>query len=122
MAPWARGVVTSRVPVHNEERQLTRNIRRLRCYLAWLASEAPIAAYMNLDLSTGLDRLLPLVALWMSGQSELALGSRLASGAKVVRRDEARTDLGVPLERQHLSILVRRGRSIGIGDPRDEFV
>src|SRR5438477_402243 len=52
---------------------------------AWLASEALVVAYMDVDLSTGLDALLPLVAPLVSGHSDVAIGSRLASGAKVVR-------------------------------------
>lgn len=52
---------------------------------AWLASDAPIVAYMDVDLSTDLDALFPLVAPLMSGHSEIAIGSRLAPGARVVR-------------------------------------
>ncbi len=52
---------------------------------AWLASEAPIVAYTDVDLSTDLDALLPLVASLLSGHSHVAIGSRLAHGARVVR-------------------------------------
>jgi glycosyltransferase involved in cell wall biosynthesis len=52
---------------------------------AWLASDASVVAYMDVDLSTGLDALLPLVAGLLSGHSEVAIGSRLARGAHVVR-------------------------------------
>jgi glycosyltransferase involved in cell wall biosynthesis len=52
---------------------------------AWLASDAPVVAYMDVDLSTGLDALLPLVAGLLSGHSEIAIGSRLAPGARVTR-------------------------------------
>lgn len=52
---------------------------------AWLGSEAPIVAYTDVDLSTDLDALLPLVAPLLSGHSDLAIGSRLAPGARVVR-------------------------------------
>lgn len=52
---------------------------------AWLASEAPIVAYTDVDLSTDLDALLPLVAPLLSGHSQLAIGSRLARGAHVTR-------------------------------------
>jgi putative flippase GtrA len=51
----------------------------------WLASDAPILAYMDVDLSTDLDALWPLVAPLMSGHSDVAIGSRLARGARVVR-------------------------------------
>ena len=52
---------------------------------AWLASDAPVVAYMDVDLSTDLDALLPLVAPLLSGHSEIAIGSRLAPGARVTR-------------------------------------
>ncbi|MDO8186864.1 glycosyltransferase [Conexibacter sp. JD483] len=52
---------------------------------AWSASEAPVLAYMDVDLSTDLRALLPLVAPLLSGHSDVAIGSRLAHGARVVR-------------------------------------
>ena len=52
---------------------------------AWLSSDASIVAYMDVDLSTDLDALLPLVAPLVSGHSEVAIGSRLARGARVRR-------------------------------------
>jgi putative flippase GtrA len=52
---------------------------------AWLSSEASIVAYMDVDLSTDLDALLPLVAPLISGHSDVAIGSRLARGARVRR-------------------------------------
>ncbi len=52
---------------------------------AWSTSEAEVVAYMDVDLSTDLRALLPLVAPLMSGHSDLAIGSRLARGARVVR-------------------------------------
>jgi glycosyltransferase involved in cell wall biosynthesis len=124
------------VPVHNEERDLERSIRRLRAYLdtrfpfhamvtiadnastdateeigrglaaavpgvhylrltdkgrgralaaAWLLSDAEVVAYMDVDLSTDLDALLPLVAPLISGHSEVAIGSRLSPGSRVRR-------------------------------------
>ncbi|HXM57823.1 MAG TPA: dolichyl-phosphate beta-glucosyltransferase [Candidatus Dormibacteraeota bacterium] len=51
----------------------------------WQESDAPVVAYMDVDLSTDLDALLPLVAPLISGHSDLAIGSRLAPGARVVR-------------------------------------
>jgi putative flippase GtrA len=51
----------------------------------WSASDAAVVAYMDVDLSTGLEALLPLVAPLLSGHSDLAIGSRLANGAAVVR-------------------------------------
>ena len=53
--------------------------------LAWSASSARVLAYMDVDLSTDLRALLPLIAPLLSGHSEVAIGSRLAPGAKVAR-------------------------------------
>jgi putative flippase GtrA len=52
---------------------------------AWLSSDAPVLCYMDVDLSTDLRALLPLVAPLLSGHSDLAIGTRLARGAQVVR-------------------------------------
>ena len=52
---------------------------------AWSASGARVVCYMDVDLSTDLRALLPLVAPLLSGHSDLAIGSRLAHGARVVR-------------------------------------
>ncbi|MEH1030136.1 glycosyltransferase [Micromonospora profundi] len=52
---------------------------------AWTASSAPVLAYMDVDLSTDLAALLPLVAPLISGHSDLAIGTRLARTSRVVR-------------------------------------
>jgi glycosyltransferase involved in cell wall biosynthesis len=52
---------------------------------AWSTSTAPVVAYMDVDLSTSLSALLPLVAPLLSGQSDVAIGTRLARGSHVVR-------------------------------------
>ncbi len=52
---------------------------------AWTASPAPVVAYMDVDLSTDLDALLPLVAPLVSGHSDVAIGTRLAPGSRIVR-------------------------------------
>jgi len=52
---------------------------------AWLASPAPVLVYMDVDLSTDLAALLPLVAPLISGHSDLAIGTRLAPSSRVVR-------------------------------------
>lgn len=51
----------------------------------WGESDADVVAYMDVDLSTGLEAFLPLVAPLLSGHSDLAIGSRLHRGAAVVR-------------------------------------
>ncbi|WP_081222010.1 bifunctional glycosyltransferase family 2/GtrA family protein [Streptomyces sp. M41(2017)] len=52
---------------------------------AWSASRAPVLAYLDVDLSTELNALLPLVAPLISGHSDIAIGTRLARGSRVVR-------------------------------------
>jgi glycosyltransferase involved in cell wall biosynthesis len=52
---------------------------------AWSQSPAQVVCYMDADLSTDLRALLPLVAPLLSGHSDLAIGTRLAHGARVVR-------------------------------------
>lgn len=124
------------LPVHNEERDLERSVRRLHEMLhadfpfpaqitiadnastdgtrvianrlalelpglrvlslndkgrgralaaAWMTSDAAVVGYMDVDLSTDLSALLPLVAPIISGHSEISIGSRLAEGARVTR-------------------------------------
>jgi glycosyltransferase involved in cell wall biosynthesis len=51
----------------------------------WSHSDAAIFAYMDVDLSTGLNALLPLLAPLLSGHSDVAIGTRLARGARVIR-------------------------------------
>ncbi len=65
---------------HLEEKGRGRALRAV-----WSTSDAPVLAYMDVDLSTDLAALGPLVAPLLSGHSDLAIGSRLARGARVVR-------------------------------------
>ena len=51
----------------------------------WSASAADVLVYMDVDLSTDLNALLPLVAPLLSGHSDVAIGSRLHRGSRVVR-------------------------------------
>jgi glycosyltransferase involved in cell wall biosynthesis len=64
---------------------LDRKGRGLALRSAWSASDADVVAYMDVDLSTDLDALLPLVAPLVSGHSDVAIGSRLAPGSHVAR-------------------------------------
>jgi putative flippase GtrA len=59
--------------------------RGLALRTAWTDNDAAVVAYMDVDLSTGLDALLPLIAPLISGHSDVAIGSRLAAGATVAR-------------------------------------
>jgi putative flippase GtrA len=52
---------------------------------AWSGSHADVLAYMDVDLSTDLNALLPLVAPLLSGHSDVAIGTRLGRGARVIR-------------------------------------
>ena len=52
---------------------------------AWSRSDAAVLAYMDIDLSTDLAALLPLVAPLVSGHSDLAIGTRLARSSVVHR-------------------------------------
>ena len=51
----------------------------------WSQSSARVVAYMDVDLSTDLAALLPLVAPLLSGHSDVAIGSRLSRTSRVVR-------------------------------------
>jgi putative flippase GtrA len=51
----------------------------------WSQSEAEVLAYMDVDLSTDLNALLPLAAPLLSGHSDVAIGTRLARGSRVTR-------------------------------------
>lgn len=52
---------------------------------AWTRSDAAVVAYMDVDLSTDLAALLPLVAPLLSGHSDVAIGTRLSHTSRVVR-------------------------------------
>jgi SAM-dependent methyltransferase len=57
---------------------------------AWTTSGADVVAYMDVDLSTGLEALRMLIDPIVMGQADVAIGSRLAKGAKIersIRRD-----------------------------------
>lgn len=66
--------------VHLAEKGRGRALKR-----AWRASSSDVLVYMDVDLSTDLAALLPLVAPLVSGHSDLAIGSRLARTSRVQR-------------------------------------
>src|SRR5438105_4647292 len=70
------GIVTLRLDQKGRGRAL---------HAAWSGSDATVLAYMDVDLSTDLAAVLPLVAPLVSGHSDLAVGTRLGRGARVVR-------------------------------------
>jgi glycosyltransferase involved in cell wall biosynthesis len=52
---------------------------------AWACSEADVVAYMDVDLSTDLSALGPLLLPLLARRGDIAIGSRLAPGAQVTR-------------------------------------
>lgn len=52
---------------------------------AWLGSDADIVSYMDVDLSTDIAHLPPLIAMIADGQCDVAIGTRLARGANTRR-------------------------------------
>lgn len=52
---------------------------------AWSTSEAEVLAYLDVDLSTDLAALLPLVAPLLSGHSDISIGTRLGQSSRVSR-------------------------------------
>jgi SAM-dependent methyltransferase len=52
---------------------------------AWSTSTADVVAYMDVDLSTGLESLSGLIDPLVAGVAELSIGSRLARGAQIRR-------------------------------------
>ena len=82
---------------------------------AWSTSRTEVLAYTDVDLSTDLAALLPLVAPLVSGHSDVAIGSRLAHGARIVRgpRREA-------LSRGY-NLLLRTALRVGFTDAQCGF-
>jgi glycosyltransferase involved in cell wall biosynthesis len=76
LAAELTGVEVLRLPLRGRGRALR---------AAWLGSDAEVVCYMDVDLSTDLRALLPLVAPLVSGHSDVAIGTRLHRGSQVVR-------------------------------------
>jgi glycosyltransferase involved in cell wall biosynthesis len=66
--------------VHLDEKGRGRALRQV-----WSHSDATVLAYTDVDLSTDLAALLPLVAPLLSGHSDVAIGTRLTRSSRVVR-------------------------------------
>src|SRR3954470_7816689 len=75
----ARRLALAPPAVHHLRLEAKGRGRALRA--AWSTSPARVLAYMDVDLSTDLRGLLPLVAPLLSGHSDLAIGTRLAYGS-----------------------------------------
>lgn len=82
---------------------------------AWRDSPAEIVAYMDVDLSTDLDALFPLVAAVASGHSEIAIGTRLAHSART------RRSLRREVVSRAYNALLRYGFGAGFSDAQCGF-
>ena len=82
---------------------------------AWSHSSAPVLAYMDVDLSTDLTALLPLVAPLISGHSDIAIGTRLAPGSRVVRGPKRE------ITSRCYNALLRSTLSVGFSDAQCGF-
>jgi putative flippase GtrA len=80
IAAAVAGELADVAAVHLTEKGRGRALRA-----AWSGSDATVLAYLDVDLSTDLAALLPLVAPLISGHSDLAIGTRLSRGSRVVR-------------------------------------
>jgi Glycosyl transferase family 2 len=96
--------------VHLTEKGRGRALKRV-----WSASESNVLVYMDVDLSTDLAALLPLVAPLVSGHSDLAIGSRLSRASRVQRG--AKREL---ISRSY-NLLVRRALRAGFTDAQCGF-
>jgi putative flippase GtrA len=89
--------------------------RGLALRTAWSASTADVLVYMDVDLSTNLNALLPLVAPLLSGHSDLSIGTRLAPGARVLRGSKRE------LISRCYNLLLRGTLGAGFGDAQCGF-
>ncbi|MFC9773193.1 MULTISPECIES: glycosyltransferase [unclassified Pseudarthrobacter] len=81
-------VIAARLSEHLENvgyRRLETKGRGLALRDAWSASEAKVLAYLDVDLSTDLAALPPLVAPLLSGHSDISIGTRLGQSSRVIR-------------------------------------
>ncbi len=82
---WARACqLAQRLPAV-EAVHLDRKGRGHALHEVWSHSDATVLAYLDVDLATDLNGLLPLLAPLLSGHSDLAIGTRLTRGSRVVR-------------------------------------
>ena len=82
---------------------------------AWGRSDSDVLVYMDVDLSTDLGALLPLIAPLISGHSDLAIGSRLTSSSRVER------GLKRELISRSYNQLLRRALRVGFSDAQCGF-
>ena len=89
--------------------------RGLALKTAWSRSDADVLVYMDVDLSTSLNALLPLIAPLLSGHSDLAIGTRLAPGSRVLRGSKRE------LISRGYNLLLRSTLGTGFGDAQCGF-
>jgi putative flippase GtrA len=82
---WALAELLAATVPHVRATRLPEKGRGRALRTVWGASNAEVVAYMDIDLSTDLAALLPLVAPLLSGHSDVAIGSRLVRTSRVVR-------------------------------------
>jgi glycosyltransferase involved in cell wall biosynthesis len=82
---------------------------------AWSQSEAEVVAYMDVDLSTDLAALPALLEPLLEGHADVAIGTRLAPGAEVVR------GLKRELISRTYNILLRLSLGVGFSDAQCGF-
>ena len=66
--------------IHLDQKGRGRALRK-----AWTESDAAVVSYMDLDLSTDLSAFVPLIDSLLTGEYDVAIGSRLKKGAQVTR-------------------------------------
>jgi putative flippase GtrA len=76
--------LAGRLP-HVQARHLDQKGRGRALRATWTQSTATVLAYMDVDLSTDLAALMPLIAPLLTGHSDIAIGSRLSSSSRVTR-------------------------------------
>lgn len=82
---------------------------------AWGASEAKVLAYLDVDLSTDLAALPPLVAPLLSGHSDISIGTRLGQNSRVSRGPKREF-----ISRSY-NFLLRRTMQVGFSDAQCGF-
>ncbi|MCK2215191.1 glycosyltransferase [Actinomadura sp. ATCC 31491] len=114
-ATWPVATALAGEHEHVHARRIEVRGRGAALRAAWRESPADIVAYMDVDLSTALDALFPLVAAVASGHSEIAIGTRLGRGARI--RRSARREL---ISRGY-NALLRQGFGAGFSDAQCGF-
>ena len=77
--------LTGRFPGQIEVIHLDQKGRGRALRKAWTESDAAVVSYMDLDLSTDLSAFVPLIDSLLTGEYDVAIGSRLKKGARVTR-------------------------------------